>query len=222
MTAGRGEAPAPCELWFGAGRGLRDFIAITLGTGLGSGIVVNGDVVYGADGLAGELGHLPVTTHTGRECGCGLLGCLETYVSATGVTRTATELMAIRRIPSVLRAVAFDQLTSLAVCRAARSGDELALETFEITGRILGAKLADMVLFTRPEAIILFGGLARAGALIFDPARRAMDANLPAPFKGQVRLLPSGVTDADAAILGAGALIWNQLRPPGASEEEAS
>jgi len=211
-TTNDANAVAIGEMLFGAAKGMRDFIAITLGTGVGSGIVVNGELVYGADGLAGELGHLPAGPRAGRECGCGLLGCLETYASATGVTRTAMELMAIRRAPSALRSIPFDQLNAKLLCELARKGDALAVEAFEATGRILGAKLADMVLFTRPEAIILFGGLVGAGDLIFTPARLAMDENLPAAFKGKVALLPSGVAGADAAILGAGALIWNELR----------
>lgn len=214
-TTNDANAVAIGEMLFGAAKGMRDFIAITLGTGVGSGVVVNGELVYGADGLAGELGHLPVTTHTGRECGCGLLGCLETYASARGIIRTATELMAVRRAPSALRSIPFDQLTSLVLFEQARKGDPLALEAFDITGRILGAKLADMILFTRPEAIILFGGLAGAGDLIFNPTRRAMDDNLPHAFRGKVALLPSGVAGTDAAILGAGALIWNELRKQG-------
>jgi glucokinase len=199
------------EMLFGAARGMRDFIAVTLGTGVGSGIVANGELVHGADGLAGELGHLPVAGRTGRECGCGQLGCLETYASASGITRTAMELLALRRAPSALRAIPFDRLDSLALFELARQGDPLALEAFDLTGRILGAKLADMVLFSRPEAIILFGGVAAAGELIFAPARRAMEENLFPGFKGKVALLASGVAGADAAILGAGALIWNDL-----------
>jgi len=214
-TTNDANAVAIGELLFGAAKGMRDFIAITLGTGVGSGIVVNGELVYGADGLAGELGHLPVTTRTGRECGCGLLGCLETYASASGIVRTALELMALRRAPSALRGIPFDQLSSLVLYEKALQGDALALEAFEATGRVLGAKLADMVLFTRPEAIILFGGLAKAGDLIFKPTLRAMDESLPHAFKGKVALLPSGVTGTDAAILGAGALIWNELRKRG-------
>lgn len=211
-TTNDANAVAIGELLFGAAKGMRDFIAITLGTGVGSGIVVNGELVYGADGLAGELGHLPVTDRSGRECGCGQLGCLETYTSASGIVRTAMELMAVRRAPSALRSIPFDQLNSLVLFEQARKGDPLALEAFEITGRILGAKLADMILFTRPEAIILFGGLAGAGDLIFDPTLRAMEANLPRAFKGKAALLPSGVAGTDAAILGAAALIWNELR----------
>jgi glucokinase len=214
-TTNDANAVALGELLFGAAKGMRDFIAITLGTGVGSGIVVNGELVYGADGMAGELGHLPVTTRSGRECGCGLLGCLETYASATGITRTAMELMATRRAPSALRAIPFDLLSSKLLYEHARQGDALALEAFDVTGRILGAKLADMVLFTRPEAIILFGGLAGAGELIFNPTRKAMDENLPHAFRGKVALLPSGVAGTDAAILGAGALVWNELRKQG-------
>jgi glucokinase len=202
-------------LLFGAGKGMRDFIAVTLGTGVGSGIVANGELVNGFDGMAGELGHLPVTGRSGRECGCGQLGCLETYASASGIVRTAVELMATRRAPSSLRAIPFDQLTSRALFEKASQGDALALEAFEVTGRILGEKLAEMVLITRPEAIILFGGLARAGELIFKPTQRAMAASLPHFFKGKVALLPSGVAGTDAAILGAGALIWNELRKRG-------
>ena len=205
-------AVAMGEMLFGAARGMRDFAAVTLGTGVGSGIVANGELVYGADGLAGELGHLPVAGRTGRECGCGQLGCLETYASAPGIVRTALELQAVRRGPSSLRAIPFDQLSSRVVFEHARLGDALALEAFDLTGRILGAKLADLVLITRPEAIILFGGLAGAGDLIFGPTRRAMDESLPPAFRGRTVLLPSGVKDTDAAILGAGALIWKKLR----------
>jgi glucokinase len=207
------------ELLFGAGRGMRDFIAITLGTGLGSGVVVNGELVYGADGLAGELGHLPVTIRSGRECGCGQRGCLETYASATGIVRTALELMAERRAPSPLRSMPCDRITSLVLYELALKGDPLALEAFDRTGRILGAKLADLVLFSRPEAFILFGGLAAAGELLFRPVREALDASLPDIFAGKIPLLPSGVAGDDAAILGAGALVWTELRkqgnPPG-------
>ena len=214
-TTNDANAVAIGELLFGAGKGMRDFIAVTLGTGVGSGIVANGELVNGFDGMAGELGHLPVTGRSGRECGCGQLGCLETYASASGIVRTAVELMATRRAPSSLRAIPFDQLTSRALFEKASQGDALALEAFEVTGRILGEKLAEMVLITRPEAIILFGGLARAGELIFKPTQRAMAASLPHFFKGKVALLPSGVAGTDAAILGAGALIWNELRKRG-------
>jgi len=210
-AANDANAVAVGELRFGAGRGMRDFIVITLGTGLGSGIVANGELVLGADGKAGELGHLPVAERSGRECGCGLLGCLETYASATGITRTATELLAQRRAPSALRAIPFDRLTSLILFEQARAGDPLALEAFEITGRILGAKLADLALVTRPEAFILFGGLAGAGELLFNPTRRALEENLPPFYRGRTQLLASGIPGADAAILGAGAMAWDHL-----------
>jgi glucokinase len=200
------------EMLFGAAKGMRDFIAITLGTGLGSGIVVNGELVYGSDGLAGEMGHLTVTPRSDRECGCGRVGCLETYASATGIVRTALELMSIRRAPSVLGRIPSAELTSRLIFEAAQSQDALAREAFEVTGRVLGAKLADMVLLNRPQAIILFGGLAEAGNLIFDPTRRAMDASLPADCRGKVPLLPSALDGSEAAILGAAATIWTELR----------
>ena len=214
-TTNDANAVAIGELLFGAGKGMRDFIAVTLGTGVGSGIVVNGELVCGANGMAGELGHLPVTDRSGRECGCGQLGCLETYASASGMVRTAVELMATRRAPSTLRAIPFDQLSAKVLYEKASQGDALALETFEVTGRILGAKLAEVALLTCPEAIILFGGPASAGELIFKPTQRALDAGLPHFFKGKVALQPSGLAGSDAAILGAGALIWNELRRRG-------
>jgi len=198
------------ELMFGAGQGMRDFIVITLGTGLGTGIVVNGDLVHGFSGFAGELGHT-IVEYGGRPCGCGLLGCLETYASATGIRVTARELLAARPEPSALRGLAEPQLTSKAIFEAAQAGDPISLEAFAITGRILGRKLADAVAHTSPEAIFLFGGLARAGALIFEPTRQAMEENLYSVFRGTVQVLPSGVPQGQAAILGAAALIWKEL-----------
>jgi len=198
------------ELMFGAGQGMRDFIVITLGTGLGTGIVVNGDLVHGFSGFAGELGHT-IVEYGGRPCGCGLLGCLETYASATGIRATARELLAARPEPSALRGLAEPQLTSKAIFEAAQAGDPISLEAFAITGRILGRKLADAVAHTSPEAIFLFGGLARAGALIFEPTRQAMEENLYSVFRGTVQVLPSGVPQGQAAILGAAALIWKEL-----------
>jgi len=195
---------------FGAARGMRDFIAITLGTGVGGAIVANGAMVYGVTGMAAELGHTTAVPG-GRECGCGRLGCLEAYASASGIQRTAAELLAQRRAPSTLRALAYDELTSLRLCQEALGGDALAREAFTVTGRILGAKLADSVLHTSPEAIILFGGVAAAGDLLFLPTALALEENLPLVFQGRVRLLPSGLPGADAAILGAAALGWTQL-----------
>jgi glucokinase len=203
-------AAAIGEMLFGAGKGYRDFIVITLGTGLGSGLVVNGELVYGHDGFAGELGHVIVDPN-GRECGCGRRGCLETYASATGICRTVFELLCRRRSESELRGVAYKDLTSRMVSEAALRGDSLALEAFEETGRILGMKLADSVVHTSPAAIILYGGLAAAGKLIFEPTQRHMEANMLGIFRNKVRLLPSGLPEGSAAVLGAAALIWNEL-----------
>jgi glucokinase len=203
-------AAALGELLFGAGKGLKDFIVITLGTGLGSGLIVNGKLVYGHDGFAGELGHM-VVDPDGRECGCGRRGCLETYASATGICRTVFELLCNRRVESELRGVAFNDITSKMIYDAAKRGDPIAKEAFEFTGRILGMKLADSVVHTSPSAIILFGGLASSGDLIFEPTKRHMEANMLKVFQGKVQLLPSGLREGNAAVLGAAALIWNEL-----------
>ena len=203
-------AAALGEMLFGAGKGLRDFIVITLGTGLGSGLVVNGALVYGHDGFAGELGHT-VVDWNGRECGCGRRGCLETYVSAPGICKTVFELFAMRRAESPLRTIAYADLTSKMISDAARTGDTIALEAFHITGEILGRKLADAVAHTSPSAIILFGGLAAAGDLIFTPTKQAMEEGMLGLFKGKVSVIPSGLSEGDAAILGSAALIWNEL-----------
>ncbi|MBK8792975.1 MAG: ROK family protein [Holophaga sp.] len=203
-------AAALGELHFGAARGLRDFIVITLGTGLGSGIVVNGELLYGSTGLAGELGHV-IAEEDGRLCGCGRRGCLETYASATGLLRTVSDLLDCRDSASELHAVPRTELTARRVFEAAQRGDELALEAFEFTGTMLGRKLADAVAFSSPEAIILFGGLAGAGPVLFDPTRKALEDNLFRVFKGTVKLLPSGIQGGHAAILGASALGWDKL-----------
>ena len=189
---------------------MKDFIVITLGTGLGSGIVVNGNVVYGHDGFAGELGHI-VAVDNGRQCGCGKRGCLETYVSAPGIKRTVFELLAEYNDDSDLRKISFDNLDSKMIYEAARKGDRIALEAFEITGRILGKSLANAVAFSSPEAIFLFGGLAAAGDYIFSPAREHMEKNLLEIFRNKVKLLPSGLQDKNAAVLGAAGLIWKEL-----------
>ena len=204
-------AAALGELLFGAAQGMRDFIVITLGTGLGSGIVANGELIYGADGNAGEIGHTIVDLQ-GRECGCGRRGCLETYVSATGIRRTVQELICNTDEPSDLRHVSFEELTSKMIYDAAQRGDRLALEAFEYTGRILGMKLADSVAHLSPEAIIFFGGLAAAGDLLFKPTKRWMEEHLLGIFKNKVKLLPSGFSDGNTAVLGASALIWNDLQ----------
>ena len=198
------------ELLFGAGQGLHDFMVITLGTGLGTGIVVNGQLVHGHSGFAGELGHC-IVEPGGRPCGCGLRGCLETYASATGLARTARELLAAG--PATPGGLDPEALSAQQICAAALAGDPIAREAFRITGTILGRKLADAVALTSPEAIFLFGGLAKAGELILEPTRRALDENLFHVFRGTVQVLPSGVPEGHAAVLGAAALIWKELDP---------
>ena len=200
-------AAAIGEMTYGAARGLRDFIMITLGTGVGSGIVVNGQLVYGHDGFAGELGHV-IVERDGRTCGCGRKGCLETYCSATGVARTAREFLVARSEPSLLREIPAEEIVSKDVYDAAIKGDKLAQEIFEYTGTILGRALADFIAFSSPEAIILFGGLAKAGDLIMKPIQKAMDENVLKIYAGKTKLLLSQLKDADAAVLGASALGW--------------
>lgn len=203
-------AAALGEMLFGAAKGMRDFIVITLGTGLGSGIVVNGEMVYGASGFAGEIGHV-IVDPGGRACGCGRRGCLEVYASATGLRLTVAELLARSDAPSPLRDLDFEELSSRLIFEAARNGDPIALEGFELTGDFLGRKLADAVAYTSPEAIFLFGGLATSGDLLFNPVRRALEDNLLNIYRGTVKLLPSGIPEGKAAILGASALIWKEL-----------
>ena len=205
-------AAAIGEMVFGNARGMRDFIMVTLGTGLGSGFVANGELICGHDGFAGELGHVIVEPE-GRMCGCGRRGCLETYVSATGIRRTAFELLAERTEPSVLRSIAFDDLDAAMLTQAAEAGDPLAREAFRRTGQRLGYALADAVTITSPEAIFLFGGLAKAGRWIFEPTQRYMEERMMYPYRGKVKLLPSGLTGRNAAIPGAAALIWRNRRP---------
>lgn len=203
-------AAALGEGMFGAAKGMKDYIVITLGTGVGSGLVANGQLIYGSDGFAGELGHTIVDPN-GRWCGCGRRGCLETYASAGGICRTVFELLASRCDESTLRSVSFDDLTSKMITTAAHQRDPIALEAFEVTGRILGMKLADAVTHTSPEAIILFGGLAHAGDLIFRPTKQYMEAFMLNIFKNKVKLIPSGLPDGNTAVLGASALIWKEL-----------
>ena len=203
-------AAAIGEMYYGNAKGMKDFLVITLGTGLGSGIVTNGNLLYGNGGLAGELGHTLVNNN-GRYCGCGRRGCLETYVSATGIKRTVYKLLADFREPSELRAVPFDELTAANITEAAIRGDKIAIEAFEYTGRILGMKLADAVVHYSPEAIFLFGGLVKAGDYIFYPTKYHFEKNLMGLFKDKVRILPSGLMDKNAAILGAAALAWKEL-----------
>jgi glucokinase len=203
-------AAAYGEMFYGAAKGMKDFIVITLGTGLGSGIVINGQMVYGHDGFAGELGHT-VVYPDGRICGCGKKGCLETYASATGIVRTMLEMLDQRKDKSELRKIDKNKLTSKDIFIAAKGGDKLALEAFDITGKYLGIKLADAVAFSSPEAIILFGGLARAGDFIFRPAKKYMEEFLLPIFKNKVKLLPSGLDKDNAAVLGAAAMVWKHI-----------
>lgn len=205
-------AAAIGEMLFGNARGMKHFLVITLGTGLGSGIVANGHLIHGASGFAGELGHT-VVDPDGRQCGCGKRGCLETYVSATGLRRTAVTLLAERLDPSPLRAMSYQEMTSKHIFDLAVKGDIIALEAFERTARILGIKLADAVAHTSPEAIFLAGGLATAGDLLLKPTQRYMEDFLFGVYRGTVKLMPSGMETGKSAILGAAALIWNELAP---------
>ena len=199
------------EMVYGNAKGMKDFIMITLGTGLGSGFVANGELIYGHDGFAGEFGHI-IVERNGRQCGCGRRGCLETYVSATGIKRTAFELMATMTQPSELRNIPFSEFDSAMISAAYDNGDPIAREAFRVTGEMLGRALADAVTITSPEAIFLFGGLAKAGEKLFEPTRRYMDENMLFVFKNKVKLLPSGIEGKNAAILGASALVWQSVK----------
>lgn len=199
-------AAAVGEMAYGAARGMKNFIMITLGTGVGSGIVVDGKLVYGHDGCAGELGHFCVVRNGGRLCGCGKTGCLETYCSATGVARTAREWLEMSSEPSRLREC--ESISSKDVYDAAKSGDALALRIFDYTAKILGRSFADFVTFSSPEAIVLFGGLARAKEFLYKPMLDAMNDNLMMQWKGKIRIEFSQLKESDAAILGASALAW--------------
>ena len=211
MITNDANAAAIGEMVFGNARGMKDFAMVTLGTGLGSGIVCNGEMVYGHDGFAGEFGHIAVESRaTGRQCGCGRRGCLETHVSATGIKRTAFELMATMTCESELRSIPYDKFEAKMLSDAAAKNDPIALEAFERTGKVLGLALADLMAITSPEAIILFGGLANAGDYILRPTYRYMEENQMTVFKGKVKLLMSGIQDKNVAILGGAALIWKQ------------
>jgi len=201
-------AAAVGEMTYGAARGMKNFIMITLGTGVGSGIVIDGKVVYGHDGFAGELGHVTAIRNNGRLCGCGKTGCLETYASATGVARSAREILESSTKDSLLRNIPIDSITSKDVFDAAIEGDEVAKEIFNFTGKILGECLADFVAFSAPEAIVLFGGLTKSGDLILDPIKEHMEKNLLPIWRGKVKVLFSELKEADAAVLGASALAW--------------
>ncbi|MEO1054452.1 MAG: ROK family protein [Bacteroidota bacterium] len=203
-------AAAIGEMTYGSAKGMKDFIVITLGTGLGSGIVSNGQLINGHDSIAGELGHTLVT-YNGRFCNCGKRGCLETYVSATGIKRTVYKLLADYLEPSELREISFDDLSTKMITEAAERDDIVALEAFEYTGRILGTKLSDAIQYTNPEAIFLLGGLSRAGKYIFKPTIEHMEKNLMPIFKGKVKVLPSGLENQSAPIIGAASLVWTYI-----------
>jgi glucokinase len=202
-------AAAIGEMMYGAAQGMKDFIMITLGTGVGSGIVANGKLVYGHDGFAGELGHTTIIPNGRLHEGTGKRGSLESYASATGVRLTTLEILEKSTQPSSLRSVPPDQIDSKKVYEAAIAGDAVAKEIFESTGTILGAALANFVMFSSPEAIILFGGLTKAGDLILKPTRESMEANLIKIFQNKVKILVSHLKESDAAILGASALAWD-------------
>ena len=202
-------AAAIGEMVYGVARGMKNFIVITLGTGVGSGIVVNGQLLYGHDGFAGELGHVTMVRGAeGRSCGCGRTGCLEAYCSATGVARTARELLAKTDRPSLLRDMDPEKITSLDVSIAAGKGDELAKEIYEFTGKMLGEACADFAAFSSPEAFIFFGGMVKAGELIMKPIREAYNAHVMNIFKNKAQFLVSGLDGASAAVLGASAIGW--------------
>lgn len=202
-------AAAMGEMRYGAARGMQNFIMLTLGTGVGSGIVINGQLVYGADGFAGELGHVTmVRGEAGRPCGCGRKGCLEAYCSATGVARTAREILLGTNRPSVMREKELDKLEALDVNIAANGGDELAREIYDKTGEMLGQACADFAAFASPEAFIFFGGLCHAGEMLMKPIRESYDKNVLPIFRGKAKFLVSDLMDKNAAVLGASALGW--------------
>lgn len=202
-------AAAMGEMAYGVARGMKNFIMITLGTGVGSGIIVNGQLVYGSDGFAGELGHVTIDeSPNARQCGCGRKGCLEAYCSATGITRTAQEMLMTDARPSKLRELNPNDISSLEVFNAAKQGDELATEILSYTGTLLGKACANFALFCSPEAFVFFGGPTKAGDFIMEPLRKAYDENILYVYKGQAKLLLSGLNGSDAAVLGASALGW--------------
>ena len=202
-------AAAIGEMTYGVARGMKNFIVITLGTGVGSGIVVNGQLVYGCDGFAGELGHVIMVRENGRSCGCGRLGCLEAYCSATGVARTAREYLETTDEPSLLRSMNAADITSYDVSVAAGKGDALAQRVYEFTGKMLGEACADFAAFSSPEAFIFFGGLTKAGDLIMNPIKKAYDESVLNIFKGKAKFLVSGLDGSSAAVLGASAVGWD-------------
>ncbi len=205
-------AAALGEMLFGNAKGMKDFVVITLGTGLGSGIVSNGQMIYGHDGFAGELGHFAMLPEDGRLTGLDVKGGLEAYVSATGLKRTVLYMMSKYMDPSRFRSIAFDDLHGEEITEAAEAGDPIAVRAFEYTGKILGIALANFTTFSQPEAFFLVGGLANCGDWIFDPATRYMEEHLLQVYKGKVKILPSGIAEKNAAVSGAAALIWSDLK----------
>ena len=204
-------AAALGEMLFGGARNMKHFIILTLGTGLGSGIVVDGEVLYGHTGFAGELGHMTVV-EGGRVCGCGRRGCLETYASATGLVRTVLALLSDCREPSTLREIKSTDITSRRVAEAAAAGDIIARNALDQTAHMIALGIANAVIFSSPEAIFLFGGLAKAGEALLDPVRKYADELVQPVFRGTFAILPSGLPEANAAILGASALIWKEMK----------
>jgi glucokinase len=203
-------ASAIGEMIYGAAKEMKDFIVVTLGTGLGSGFVSNGEVIYGHDGFAGELGHT-IVFPDGRLCGCGRKGCLEQYASATGIVKTVLEMLESTVEDSILKNYKSEEITSKLIYEAAYRGDIVAMEAFDFTGRVLGISLANAVAITSPEAIILFGGLALAGEYIFKPTKMYMEYYLMESYKNKVKLLPSQLNGKNSAVLGASALVWKNL-----------
>lgn len=204
-------AAAVGEMVFGGARNMKNFIVLTLGTGLGSGIVINGEVVYGHTAFAGELGHTTVVPG-GRECGCGREGCLETYASASGLVRSVLQILSETREESVLRDMPPSSLTSKVIAEAAAKKDPVALEAMDYTAEMLAFGIINSVVFSSPEAVFLFGGLTKAGDILFKPVRKYVDENIMPIFKGTVKILPSGISESNAAVLGAAALAWNELK----------
>jgi glucokinase len=203
-------AAAMGEMIFGGAKEMKDFVILTLGTGLGSGIVVNGELVYGHTGFAGELGHI-IVVPGGRDCGCGRQGCLETYSSAPGLVRTVLYMLSEMNADSSLRNVAPSELTAKRIADEAENGDFIALEAFDYTAEMLALGIINAIVFSSPEAIFLFGGLTQAGDLLFNPVRKYVDLNIMPVFKGTVRILPSEIPENNAAVLGAAALAWKEL-----------
>lgn len=203
-------AAALGEMLFGHAVGLENFIMITLGTGLGSGLVVNGGLIYGSDGFAGELGHVRAVDN-GRQCGCGKRGCLETYVSATGIKRTVFELLAEENVDSSFRKIPFSRLKPKLITAKAEEGDPIAIKAFERTGFLLGRSLADSVAHISPEKIFLFGGLAKSGKWIIEPTKKSMEEHLLPIYRNRIQIIPSALLHKNIAVLGAAALSWRQL-----------